>query len=60
MDGIITGVFSSNGTITWSGSVSAPAVVYDGGESSLEANVLHLPALAETPIEGVWSRQTTL
>ena len=60
VDGIITGAFSSNGTITWSGSVSAPAVVYDGGESDLEANVLHLPALAETPIEGVWSRQTTL
>ena len=28
--GVISGAFNSNGTITWSGTVSAPQVVYDG------------------------------
>lgn len=37
VNGTITGSFNSNGTITWSGSVSAPKVAYDG---KLEENQL--------------------
>mgnify|MGYP002623628207 CR=1 FL=1 len=36
LNGTITGSWSSNGTITWSGSVSAPTVVFDG---DLDKNV---------------------
>lgn len=36
--GAITGGFNSNGTITWSGTVSAPEIVYDG---DLDKNVIH-------------------
>ncbi len=35
--GVISGSFSSNGTITWSGSVTAPHIVFDG---DLSANML--------------------
>ena len=67
--GAITGAFSSNGTITWSPAVTAPEVLFDnamdenampGEGSGATAEVLHLPAPAETPIRGEWSRQTTL
>ena len=60
LTGIITPPFNSNGTITWSGTVSAPEVVYDGGENDLTENVVHLPVSTETAIQGEWSRQTTL
>ena len=59
-NGIISGSFNSNGTITWSGTVTAPQVVYDGRENDLSENVLHLAAPTETQIRGEWSRQTTL
>ena len=36
--GAISGGFNSNGTITWSGTVSAPEVVYDG---DLDKNVIN-------------------
>ena len=58
--GAITGSFNSNGTITWSGTVVAADVVYDGAASVLADNVLHLPAATETSICGEWSRQATL
>ena len=58
--GVISSAFNSAGTITWSGTVKAPSVVYDGGENDLAENVLHLPVITETPIQGVWSRQTAL
>ena len=58
--GVISGGFNSNGTITWSGTVSAPKVVFDDGENDLAENVLHLPVPVETPIRGTWSRHTTL
>ena len=58
--GVISGSFNSNGTITWSGTVEAAGVVYDGGESVLNDNVLHLPASTHVTLLGEWSRQTTL
>jgi len=60
VDGTITTAFNSNGSITWSGMVKAPEVVYDGGTSVLEENIVHLPAITSVPIRGEWSRQTTL
>ena len=58
--GAITGSFNSNGTITWSGTVTSPRIVCDGGTNDLAENVMHLPAPASTTILGEWSRQTTL
>lgn len=37
VDGVITGSWNSNGSITWTGKVNAPSVVYDG---ALDKNVL--------------------
>lgn len=37
VNGVISGSWNSNGSITWSGNVTAPAVVYDG---ALDQNVL--------------------
>lgn len=37
VNGVVSGSWSSNGTITWTGNVSAPTVVYDG---ALDKNVL--------------------
>ena len=42
MNGTISDAWNSNGTITWTGKVSAPAVVYDG---SLDQNVLSTDAV---------------
>ena len=37
IDGTVSGSWSSRGSITWSGSVSAPSIIYDG---ALDKNVL--------------------
>ena len=42
MNGTISDAWNSNGTITWTGKVSAPAVVYDG---ALDQNVLSTDAV---------------
>lgn len=60
--GAITGAFNSNGTITWSGNVSAPQLTYDGQTAlnDIDSNTLHLNGPIETPIRGEWSRKTIL
>ena len=65
--GAIKDAFNSTGTITWSGNVTVPEVLFD---DDLDKNVLpgdggnpeqlHLPAPSGTTIRGEWSRQTTL
>ncbi|MBQ7472563.1 MAG: hypothetical protein IJS97_09115 [Prevotella sp.] len=53
VNGTVTGSFNSNGTITWSGKVSAPQIVFDGNtdlnvlqEEGEEATGLQFPVLA--------------
>lgn len=53
VDGVVSGTWSSNGTITWTGSVSAPSVIFDGAldknviaPAPIDASTLNNPVLA--------------